>query len=452
MGKPKIVEIEEIIDGHTSQLADNASQLNQKTLQTSRNLKTTRPLVTFIDDDGDDGTLTKLKPLFTAKNVPIGIALMNTSKIIIDVNKRADVLNLQNNYGWEILSHTMTHIDIDLSTRTEVENDCKNLLDIFNGYGFNVRSIAYPWGKVGDKRDIISKYFMSGYNTNTGYNTIDSTKTYGILRYGIGSNMIAEMTTLAQFKALIDTVKINNGWLVLMIHADYAGNDMQLISDVLDYIIAQGIEIATPNEGLMTFGSMLQTGDVASGGNYLEIKNSGQINTNKYALINIIPNRLEVTAPTKSKDNGINTFAVTGWSLGDGIVTEYLHTSNDWWSYQEFKKAGRVPLIYTRKWDTTLVAWGAWERIVTSPITINYTLTTRTVGARSVIEATIYDASIRETNLNVVQPIGTLEAGLMFNGWSHGDGAYKLRIENCTDAVITLAERVWKIKRIGVYV
>lgn len=430
------------VNENTAQLADTAKRTNKRYVQSARNRQNLRPLVTFIDDDGFDGVLTKLKPMFTSRGVPMGLALRGDAPVVVDPVKRAAIKDLQDNYGWEIQSHTMAHMDIELSTRQEVENDCKTFLETFNSYGFDVTSIVYPWGKIGDKYDIISKYFIAGYGTGNGYHTATSTpRDYNLYRYGLGSNMSAGMTTLAEFQGLVDTVKANNGWLILMTHCDYTDNDMQLITDVLDYVIAQGIEIVTPNEGFRTFGSLVQSGNPGTDG--FNIKPHGVVVSDKYHMIKkpVDLTKLETDPPTTV--NEIEVANVSGWSLGNGIVTTYNYAQG--WQYQEFRKTGTSGLLYMRKWTGT--AWKAWEQVITALPSLTFTLVSRTINANSVSEYTLYDSSLLSTDTHVAQPVGDIEAGLVWQCWSHGNGAMKIRIHNTTAAAITTTDRQWKIAR-----
>lgn len=433
-----------------SHLAESALQINKGDFQSSRNVEILRPLVTFIDDDGSNGVLTKVKPLFTSRNVPIGIAVKGDSPIIIDENKRAEIVELQNDYGWEILSHTMNHMDMAESSREDVENDFKTFITKFSEYGLNVKSIAYPWGRVGDKVDIVSKYFRAGFGTGANTNKRESLRDYNINRYGLGSNMSSGMTTFEQFKTLIDSVKSNNEWLVFMTHADYTDNDMQLIEDVLDYVISQGIEIVTPNEGLRVFGSVVASGNRTVETKYFNIKSEGVIDTNAYILTKTVPTKIEDAPPEINEDlskdiASINSFKAMNWSVGNGIVVEHLYA--DGWEYQTFYKSGGRIRMYLRKWDGA--KWGAWEKVTTSPNNINYTITARTIPAFSSVDVTVYDNTIRASHHHIAQPVGVLEQGITWQCWAHGNQALKIRLTNVTDASIDIAERVWNIARLS---
>lgn len=218
-----------------------------------------RPLIAFIDDDGRDEVLTTLKPLFLSKNIPCGLAVFGRSAIIVDTTKRATTLELQNTYGWEILSHTFSHKALTTLTDEEVENECIQYFSTFGGYGFEVSEVVYPNGLTGDKEEIMSKYYRYGYlaggqNVEHQYyrefNNAKNTNDFGLWRKSIGSY---DSYTLKEHKDLIDLIKVNNGRLVYMTHAaSTTVEGWQMLEDVIDYILEQDIEVVTPLEAAVS--------------------------------------------------------------------------------------------------------------------------------------------------------------------------------------------------------
>lgn len=442
-----ILSAADTADTAVSQSTDNAMQIKMKTAQASRNTEPFRPLISFIDDDGNDGILTKLKPLFTAKSIPIGLALPGNCSVITDDTKRAGIVDLQDNFGWEILSHTMTHTSVASMTNAELEADCRTFLTTFDGYGLNVNSIAYPWGQVNPAQyPIISKYFISAFSTASTYNSLDNMNDYYINRFGLGSNMAPGYDTLGAFKALIDSAKTNTQWLVFMLHCDYPGNDMQIISDVLDYAIAQGIEIVAPNDGLRVFGGILQSGRKES--SYFNVKANGYVDTNRYSLVERIAPKLETDAPDANGGYGVpttKTFNVESWSIGQGIVTEHIMAAA--WEYQEFRKSGSDVSYWMRKWDGA--KWNNWERISTKLSDISYTMPAITISAGSTIDMTVYEPTILADCGHIAAPVGAPDTGIMWNCWSNGNGALNIRMYNTLAVDVALEQSVWTIKRIN---
>ena len=444
---PKLTEV-------TTQLAQTEELSSRSVLstreniaQTARNQETIRPLVSFIDDDGYNGVLTKLKPLFTSRNVPLGVALMSTSQVVVDPEKRAEILDLQDNHGWEVLSHTMGHINIDLASAEEYEKDTRDFIRTFSSYGFNVQSIVYPWGKQESHRDITAKYYSSGFGTGGNYNDRNTLNNYAINRFGLGSSYSPDMNTFEDFKRLIDDAKTNNRWLVFMTHVDDPASDLQMIEDVLDYVIEQEIEIVAPSDGVRVFGSIVQSGR-RNKGKYFNIKPEGLIDTNAYSLPGIIENKSEDSPPNPNKEFGVNMFVASDWSVGNGVVTEYLHSEG--WQYQELRRSGNDARVYVRRWDVA-GRWRPWFKYAIHLPDYVHTVPTLTLNANSTYNVSIPVTGSLARYKIIASPAINLENGIMYNCYMHGNGTVRLRLANITNAPITLQERVWNIAMFDPY-
>jgi len=425
------------VTGLTSALGD----ANLRVVAGCRNTESPRPLVTFIDDDGHDAVLSVLKPLFIGKGVPCGLAIPGNAALVTDAAKRAEVKALQDDHGWEVLSHTMAHTNLTTMTDDEIEADCKTFLETFAGYGLHVHSIVYPWGAIqAAQYPIVSKYYVAGFNTGTSSNTADL-KDYAIYRRALGTMMEESLNSLSEFQALVDDAYTNGKWVVFMLHCGTDDFDAELVGQVIDYVQSKGIDIVSPFDGLRVFGTVSGSGLGAT--RYFNIKPNGYVSTNSYALPEVISARLETDAPA-SLYISQRVFPAIGWTLGSGIVEEWTHANG--WQYQLFYKSGSDALVYIRKWDGA--AWKPWQRFTTARTDITYTMTARTLTAGSVVDVTVYDTSIIATHAHVAQPTGALEAGVMWTCWSYGNGAVKIRLHNTTGSDVVLAERIWRVKRI----
>ena len=438
--KKDVTDVSTQLANTDQQVISKGRQLNKDTAQSTRNTRTTIPFISVIDDDGMVGVITKLKPLMQSRNIPCGVALMGNSTVITNEDYRQQIVDLQNNDGWEVLSHTMEHGNLNQMTDQEIENDCVNYLNLMNGYGLNVKSIAYPWGQRGNL-DIISKYYVAGFDTSNTHNSkpIDP---YRIHRYALGSSMPAGQDTLAFFKGVIDSAITNNRWLVFMTHVDYPGNDMQIIQDVLDYAIAQGVKIGTPNEGLRHFAPIVYSGD-RTNGDYYSIEQNGVIRTNKYLLNERLSTLLETDPPRTTTQTTYRE--VTGWSVGDGIVI--THNAPTGYQYQVFMRTGINVNIWVRKWDGS--AWRPWYKQINEQPQIVYTMPARTLTPGQTQNVTVTDSSIIATDMHIARPSGGLENGITWNVYSEGSGALRIRLQNISASDVTLAERTWVIKRLS---
>lgn len=73
------------------------------------------------------------------------------------------------NAGWEIGSHSMTHIDLTLDHEVAQKEILQSRLDIEAATGVTVKSFAYPYGKIDEY--IATKVSDYGYTTGMGLGT-----------------------------------------------------------------------------------------------------------------------------------------------------------------------------------------------------------------------------------------------------------------------------------------
>src|SRR5699024_6992389 len=95
------------LDKENNEVTAQLAQTDNKEKEIRRNKKKIKPQFVFIDDDGHRAVLSKLKPIFTEQNVPLTIALLSTSAVL-RAEYGDEVLQLQNQHGWEISSHGNT--------------------------------------------------------------------------------------------------------------------------------------------------------------------------------------------------------------------------------------------------------------------------------------------------------------------------------------------------------
>lgn len=224
---------------------------------------TTKGLVTFIDDDGYEEVYTVLKPIFEAKGAKCVVAQITSG---IDVNGRLSteqLLDLQNNLGWEIASHTVNHVrltDVDLQTKDLELRESYNYL---RQKGIQVESIVYPNGAHdAEVRKVVSKYYRCGVAGGGGANLNLPLKQFALNRVAFGSLYEEGQGTLEFYKSKVDEAKDNNGWTIFMTHATATDStQLQYLSDTIQYCIDNDVPIVTLKEGLDRLGNIVQLGD-----------------------------------------------------------------------------------------------------------------------------------------------------------------------------------------------
>lgn len=251
-------------------LLNSASNLQPS----SYNAKPIKPLISFVDDDGKAGVYTKWLPITQEKNVPINICIVTSMVGTLGYLTWEQIKELQNTYGYEILSHTVTHSNIGThnTNKTWIEELKQSKVDLIN-HGLNVRGFAYPNGGYwGTKEGVVdgtsngfwmtALFYDYGVTTGSTINTHPITTNMGIDRAGIGCYAAAAFSTLDNIKARVDECYEQNGWLIFMTHVDDAGHtdeDNQMLRDLIDYIKTKGIDIVTMSEGFEIFGNVIET-------------------------------------------------------------------------------------------------------------------------------------------------------------------------------------------------
>ena len=263
--------------GGTASSADIKPLVNSTSnVQKSQyNAKPIRPLISFTDDDGKAGVYTKWLPILQEKNIPMSLCIVTGKIGSPGYLTWEQVQDLQDNHGCEILSHTVSHNNINAhaTNKTWIE-ELKQSKQTLIEHGLNVRGFAYPnggfWGtQEGLVDGTSSSFWMTGLFYDYGITTGSTMNKYpiasnmGIDRAGIGSYAaVGKFDTLDNLKARVDECYDQNGWLIFMTHVDdvdHTDEDNQMLRDLIDYIKTKGIDIVTMSEGFEVFGNAIET-------------------------------------------------------------------------------------------------------------------------------------------------------------------------------------------------
>lgn len=215
------------------------------------------PMITIIDDDGHVDFLNDLVPIIQSKHVPISTAVTYT-RIGSDNTKWMTWDQIQTCYsaGAEVLCHTYSH-DPDtpeLDVR-EIEMQYTVARNEMYKRGLHDADILVYNNVTGDSdkcRAAASKVFKCGiHSSGREINQYGSIDKYYVKRIPIELDPYYYDIDLV--KELVDTVKVQGGWMVWIIHTSaqswttYDGT--QCISDAIDYAIEQGVDIVSTNYG-----------------------------------------------------------------------------------------------------------------------------------------------------------------------------------------------------------
>lgn len=368
--KPSRFEFESLsndVSNNTSQLAEitNCVSENKVTLNDTAVIK---PLVTFIADDGSLADYTKMKPLFETKEI-VGCSAIVSSYVGGNGNMTISQIKELENLGWEILSHSKTHIKLDTLSDEQLVNELENSkLDLIS-MGFDVNSIAIPFSTFDSRvRKFASRYYKSVFATMGTPNTVPI-NTHGLLRTPLGSySSGAEYETLEYYKSRVDFALQNNAWLIFCVHPS-ATSDIQMgyWAETIDYIKSLGIEIVTVKQALKTFANVLESRNFESG-EYSAIGKDGKVysssivenqfdvlkynNVKNNTPITDFPQNKTTVAPILSQQNA-------GFPTQTGICETFRPHSDftDILGYQLWKPYNSI-VVYRRYWNNG--SWTEW--------------------------------------------------------------------------------------------
>ena len=285
------------VNGEISKVSAQLDETGDEIKESRRMTKTSQtviskrkiPVVTFIDDDTRSEVWTRLRPIFTSRNVPCSVATI-TGRYENPLHITKEQLFSLYQMGWEILGHSFTHPTGQsglleyagdyAKLEYEIGAGCKNILTSLNieSYGF-----VYPQG--GANRDIkeITKGHFDYAFAGEGINDDSLQDTMAIKRIALGSftesnptiNGNSEKNTLAYYKACIDYAIANKAWLVFMthIHSQDVSQDT-IIGQVIDYALSLSVNIMNPKDAHEIHGNRYFAGDVSTGQYMIVDKNN----------------------------------------------------------------------------------------------------------------------------------------------------------------------------------
>lgn len=177
----------------------------------------------------------------------------------------AQLQELQNTYGWDIASHTMTHANLPGLTAAGMDKEFSDFMAWEKANGLNyVPAIAYPQGNYNATvMTEAAKYYLFGRSTDlqlpssAGYLGIYSPLLY---QYNMKIHSVAgppSTTSLATAESWIDDAAANNTITVLVFHNLMASPFGSLDWSSTDFASLVAY-VATKNVQVMTFSGLIK--------------------------------------------------------------------------------------------------------------------------------------------------------------------------------------------------
>ncbi|MBU0708922.1 polysaccharide deacetylase family protein, partial [Patescibacteria group bacterium] len=205
--------------------------------------------LTLAFDDGYEAVYTTVAPILAANNL-FGTAFITTDYLGTEKYMIWDqVLSLQNDYGWEINPHSVTHPDLIELTVAEMQQEIYGSIEELHSHGiYPVNTFASPFGSYDNVTLAeISKavpYHRSFWEL-TSFNAVPYNSTVLVVK------SVEEGVTPAQVNQWISEALNNKTWLILVFHdvlpepqeSDPYVTTINDFTEIVDNIVASGISI-----------------------------------------------------------------------------------------------------------------------------------------------------------------------------------------------------------------
>ncbi|GGJ42683.1 polysaccharide deacetylase family protein [Deinococcus roseus] len=215
-----------------------------------------RPLVTFVSDDGSKQDILKLLPIFKEKNA-VAVAGIVTAYIGKDDwhMNQTDLLDLQA-AGWELASHTRTHVGLNALSSTDLAKELHDSKLDLEALGVKVTTLVYPYGGPSDAvLQAAAQEYQVGLNAWGGLN-LQPLKLLNLNRVPFGA-FTSGNNSLASYIGQVDAAIQQKGWLIFMLHPfadEFDSVQLQHLKDTLDDINSKKIPVVTIQQGLKLLG------------------------------------------------------------------------------------------------------------------------------------------------------------------------------------------------------
>ena len=253
--------------------------------------------ISFTFDDGITSAITNAAPILKTYGLSgtdyvisgcVGMTTVNNTchaNTSITYMTWAQILSLQNTYGWEIGSHTVTHPYLATSDATDgqpnvltpaqVTAELVNSKTALAAQGITATDFASPYG---DYNNAVLAQIAKYYASHRGF-ADQKTNDWPYNALLINDFPVQEGVTVAQVEAKIDAAIANKQWLVLTMHnikptpstnpADYEYSTAeltQIAAYVQTKVTAGLIQNVHVNQGLVTSSTnLLPNGSFNSG-------------------------------------------------------------------------------------------------------------------------------------------------------------------------------------------
>lgn len=327
-----------------------------------------RPLVTFISDDGVNEDL-KMLELFNSKGVK-GCVAMISAYIGAGNYMTGEQLKQLHNAGWDIMLHDTQHRHMSTLSEEELNIAMEQGKKTIENLGIPCKGLATPYGDTNSLvKKAAEKHFDYCFGANVGKINTLPIASYDLQRINHGG----EGQTLQHYKNGVNRAISENGWCVFCTHYYQLTEEQRSeMSELIDWIKEQGVDIVTVSEALEIFGNVQEYRNYDTD-DYFCVTKSGKTLTseNGATIIKPIGSVANDTPITDFEFNKITVMNFTnGTTLGFPVNAGVLETYRDKYTdFNTFCYQIIVPVysndneLRYRQWDKTNKVWKSWNKI-----------------------------------------------------------------------------------------
>lgn len=339
------------------------------------NHKSRKPMILWIDDDGNRGVYTKIFPFIQSHNIKMTSAVITNAAHGFPIpglpahNSRyyshAEMEEMKASGLVEFIAHTHTH---DINNRltdmsvSELHTELKTNKDIMKELGLNHNHLVYPFGSENDLvHSVTRQYFRSAFDVGGG---VLSTP---LNQFKIPRINADAPSTASEVIAYINEAVEKNTAVVMTTHVDQYGNlDMDKMAVIVNHCKSVGIPFVTTEELVNEYGNLLQLGNDS-------IDHNGEIHGNTLGVFRDGHTDYTPNAPVTDFKKGtvtrlkLNRPALGGYRIvqdtrytdGYGYIETHRDLTEDVFSFQLFHDVFLNRQLM-RKWDPTTNDWMKW--------------------------------------------------------------------------------------------
>ena len=347
-------------------------------------------IVSFISDDLYMADYTKkdwFKELGCAYTIPVVCSRINSD----GYPTLEQVLELQNDYGYEIASHTFNHVQLDKQTDEVMEEELKSSFEFLNKNGLRCENFMIPYGAYNNKvLAVASKYYRSIRSSEEDYNSIglDTTriKSFWIDRY--------KTTDLEGQKARVDNAFENGLWLIFSMHTGTMAESefTDMVKPLIEYVNSKNIPIMTVSKALDYFQNPIEVSSITSAGvrtRHFYINAKGEIISDEITLLSnkILEQENTIKVLTSKQNDIISRLTVLEQNTGGTVYVQSVSINNTPITVQINKsKKLTCTVLPSTATDKTVVWSGDNDSIAT--ITSDGTITGNQLGTVNITVTT----------------------------------------------------------------